>query len=127
MFAKVYACALVGLEGRIIEVQVDFNPRAQIPSFTIVGLPDTAVKESRERVRAAIKNSNRATARRMRGGSAQETDALTAVFEGQNPQGNQEQHFGLQFPNENYPVKHRCTGFGSGHLLLRVRPFSSEN
>ncbi|MEO1646699.1 MAG: YifB family Mg chelatase-like AAA ATPase, partial [Chloroflexota bacterium] len=34
-----------------------FNPRAGIPSFTIVGLPDSAVRESRERVRAAIKNS----------------------------------------------------------------------
>jgi len=52
-----HACAVVGLEGHLIEVQVDFNPRAGIPSFTIVGLPDSAVRESRERVRAAIKNS----------------------------------------------------------------------
>ncbi|MBL8160594.1 MAG: YifB family Mg chelatase-like AAA ATPase [Anaerolineae bacterium] len=57
MLAIVRACALVGLEGCIIEVEVDFNPRAGIPSFTIVGLPDNAVKESRERVRAAIRNS----------------------------------------------------------------------
>ena len=57
MLAKVYACALYGLEGHIIEVEVDFNPRAGVPIFTIVGLPDAAVKESRERVRAAIKNS----------------------------------------------------------------------
>ena len=57
MLSVVRACAIVGLEGCIIEVQTDFNPRAQIPSFTIVGLPDSAVKESRERVRAAIKNS----------------------------------------------------------------------
>lgn len=57
MLAKVRACALVGLDGHIIDVEVDFNPRAGIPSFTIVGLPDIAVKESRERVRAAIKNS----------------------------------------------------------------------
>lgn len=57
MLATVHACALIGLEGYIVEVQVDFNPMAGIPSFTIVGLPDTAVKESRERVRAAIKNS----------------------------------------------------------------------
>ncbi len=41
----------------MVEVQVDFNPRAVIPAFTIVGLPSAAVKESRERVRAAIKNS----------------------------------------------------------------------
>jgi magnesium chelatase family protein len=57
MLAIVRACAILGLEGRIIEVEVDFNPRAGIPSFTIVGLPDSAVKESRERVRSAIKNS----------------------------------------------------------------------
>jgi magnesium chelatase family protein len=57
MLATVRACAVVGLDGCIVEVQTDFNPRAGIPSFTIVGLPDSAVKESRERVRAAIKNS----------------------------------------------------------------------
>ncbi len=57
MLAIVSACAVIGLEGYIIEVQTDFNPRAGIPSFVIVGLPDSAVKESRERVRAAIKNS----------------------------------------------------------------------
>ena len=57
MLAIVHACAVVGLDGHIIEVQVDFNPRAGIPSFTIVGLPDTAVRESRERVRASVKNS----------------------------------------------------------------------
>src|ERR1043165_7963422 len=48
---------MVGFDGRIVEVETDFNPRAGVPSFTIVGLPDNAVKESRERVRAAIKNS----------------------------------------------------------------------
>lgn len=57
MLAIAYACALVGLNGELVEVQVDYSPRATIPSFTIVGLPDAAVKESRERVRAAIKNS----------------------------------------------------------------------
>ncbi len=57
MLARVTGCALVGLEGYVVDVEVDFNPRAGIPSFTIVGLPDTAVKESRERVRAAVKNS----------------------------------------------------------------------
>ncbi len=51
MLATVHACAVVGLEGYIVDVEVDFNPRAGLPSFTIVGLPDTAVKESRERVR----------------------------------------------------------------------------
>lgn len=58
MLSVVRACALVGLDGHIVEVETDFNPRAAIPSFTIVGLPDSAVKESRERVRAAIKNSS---------------------------------------------------------------------
>lgn len=58
MLAIVRACAVIGLDGCIIEVEVDFNPRAGVPVFTIVGLPDSAVKESRERVRAAVKNSH---------------------------------------------------------------------
>jgi magnesium chelatase family protein len=45
----------VGLEGAKVEVEVDIAPG--LPSFTIVGLPDTAVQEARERVRAAIRNS----------------------------------------------------------------------
>jgi magnesium chelatase family protein len=57
MLAVVRACEVLGLDGWIVDVEVDFNPRAGIPSFTLVGLPDSAVKESRERVRAAIKNS----------------------------------------------------------------------
>ncbi|MBA7660353.1 hypothetical protein ES703_68355 [subsurface metagenome] len=55
MLAKVLSCAVVGLEGAIVEVEVDISPG--LPSFTIVGLPDTAVQEARERVRAAIRNS----------------------------------------------------------------------
>lgn len=39
MLAKVHSCAIVGLEAYIVDVEVDFNPRAGIPSFTIVGLP----------------------------------------------------------------------------------------
>lgn len=58
MLAITHACALIGLEGNIVEVQVDFNPRTGQPYFNIVGLPDSAVRESRERVRACIKNSN---------------------------------------------------------------------
>lgn len=58
MLAIVHACAIVGLEGERVEVQVDFNPRAVVPQFSIVGLPDSAVRESKERVRAAIKNSS---------------------------------------------------------------------
>lgn len=57
MLSIVRACALSGLDGCIINVETDFNPRASIPQFTVVGLPDAAVRESRERVRAAIKNS----------------------------------------------------------------------
>ena len=57
MLAIAYACAVIGIDGVLVEVQVDFNPRAGIPSFSIVGLPDSAVRESRERVRSAIKNS----------------------------------------------------------------------
>ncbi len=55
MLAKVHSCAIVGLEGAIVEVEVDTS--RGLPSFTIVGLPDTAVQESRERVQAAIKNA----------------------------------------------------------------------
>ncbi len=55
MLAKVTSCAIVGLDGALIEVEVDIA--RGLPSMTIVGLPDIAVQESRERVRAAIKNS----------------------------------------------------------------------
>lgn len=57
MLSILRACAILGIDGQIIEVQTDFNPRAALPNFTIVGLPDNAVRESRERVRASIKNS----------------------------------------------------------------------
>ncbi len=55
MLAKVRSAGLFGIDGYIIEVEVDIS--SGLPFFDIVGLPDTAVKESRERVRAAIKNS----------------------------------------------------------------------
>lgn len=55
MLAKVLTCAVVGLEGAIVEVEVDIA--FGLPAFTIVGLPDAAVQESKERVRAAIRNS----------------------------------------------------------------------
>ncbi len=55
MLAKVHSCAIVGLEGAIVEVEVDTS--RGLPSFVIVGLPDAAVQESRERVQAAIKNA----------------------------------------------------------------------
>ena len=56
MLAKTYACEVVGLEGQPIEVEVDFSPTG-LPAFVVVGLPDAAVQESKERVRAAINNS----------------------------------------------------------------------
>ena len=56
MLAKVFSCALIGLEGAVVEVEADLNPRS-LPAVTLVGLPDAAVKESTERVRAAIFNS----------------------------------------------------------------------
>ncbi|PDV99643.1 YifB family Mg chelatase-like AAA ATPase [Candidatus Viridilinea mediisalina] len=55
MIAKVYSCAVIGLEGVLVEVEVDIAQG--MPSFTVVGLGDAAVQESRERVRAAIRNS----------------------------------------------------------------------
>ncbi len=55
MLARVISCAIIGLEGALIQVEVDLA--RGLPSFTIVGLPDKAVEESRERVRAAIRNS----------------------------------------------------------------------
>ncbi len=55
MLAKVRSGAIVGLDGAVVEVEVDIS--AGLPSFTIVGLPDAAVQEARERVRAAIRNS----------------------------------------------------------------------
>ncbi len=56
MLAKARTCAVMGLEGFIIEVEVDISPG--LPAFNVVGLPDTAVQEARERVRAAIRNSD---------------------------------------------------------------------
>jgi magnesium chelatase family protein len=55
MLAKVYSCAVIGLEGAVVEVEVD--TANGLPSFTVVGLPDAAVQESRERVQAAIRNA----------------------------------------------------------------------
>ena len=55
MLAKVRGFALVGLEGIPVDVEVDAGNG--LPSYNVVGLADTAVKESKERVRAAIKNS----------------------------------------------------------------------
>lgn len=55
MLARVYSCAVVGLEGVIVEVEVDYTNG--LPAVIIVGLPDAAVQESRERVQTAVKNA----------------------------------------------------------------------
>jgi magnesium chelatase family protein len=55
MLARVFSCAVVGLDGVIIEVEVDYTNG--LPGMTIVGLPDAAVQESRERVQTAVKNA----------------------------------------------------------------------
>ena len=56
MLAKVLSCAIVGLEAEVVEVEVDIIKG--YPNFALVGLPDAAVRESRDRVHAAIKNSS---------------------------------------------------------------------
>ena len=55
MLAKVNSAAVVGLDAQIVDVEVDIA--SGLPAFTIVGLPDAAVNEAKERVRAAIRNS----------------------------------------------------------------------
>ncbi|WP_129596907.1 YifB family Mg chelatase-like AAA ATPase [Anaerophilus nitritogenes] len=55
MLSRAYSCVLNGLDGDITEVEVDISNG--LPALNIVGLPDVAVKESKERIRAAIKNS----------------------------------------------------------------------
>ncbi len=55
MITKVKSCALYGIEGIPLTIEVDSSQG--FPSFNIVGLPDNAVKESKERVRLAIRNS----------------------------------------------------------------------
>ena len=55
MLAKLKTLTLFGLNAEEVEIEVDLH--RGLPAFTIVGLPDTAVQESRERVRSAIKNS----------------------------------------------------------------------
>ncbi|EKE16020.1 MAG: hypothetical protein ACD_11C00054G0010 [uncultured bacterium] len=56
MSSKIFSAATIGLDGEIVEVEVDVLGSG-LHNFTIVGLPDTAIKESRDRVSSAIKNS----------------------------------------------------------------------
>lgn len=56
MLTKVYSAAVIGLSAAVIEVEVDIS--SGLPAVVVVGLPDAAVQEARERVKSAIKNSN---------------------------------------------------------------------
>jgi magnesium chelatase family protein len=55
VLAKVLSTALVGLDAHLIEVEVDIS--GGLPQFSVVGLPDATVRESRDRVRSALKNT----------------------------------------------------------------------
>ena len=55
MLAKINTAAMAGIDALMVEVEVDISPG--LPATFIVGLPDTAVKEARDRVRAAIRNA----------------------------------------------------------------------
>ncbi len=57
MLSNIKSCAISGIEGSLIEVETDISKG--IPAFDIVGLAGTAVKEAKERVRAAIRNTGR--------------------------------------------------------------------
>jgi len=56
MLSKVLSAVVVGIDAQLIEVEVDITARG-LPHFSIVGLPDAAVRESKDRVKAALKNS----------------------------------------------------------------------
>ena len=54
MLAKITSCSVLGIDGWLIQVEVDVS--AGLPMFSTVGLPDSTVRESKDRVKAAIKN-----------------------------------------------------------------------
>jgi magnesium chelatase family protein len=55
LLAKISSCTVEGIDGSIVDVEVDIQ--SGLPAYVTVGLPDAAVKESRERVKSAIRNS----------------------------------------------------------------------
>ncbi|XID95148.1 YifB family Mg chelatase-like AAA ATPase [Paenibacillaceae bacterium WGS1546] len=55
MYAKIMSASVFGIEGRLIEIEVNIS--SGLPQVSVVGLPDSAVRESVERVRAAIRNA----------------------------------------------------------------------
>lgn len=89
MFSKLRSIGIFGIDSYMIEIEADVS--TGLPSFDIVGLPDTAVKESRDRVRAAIKNCgfkfpvgritvNLAPANRKKEGSIYDLPVLIAIL-----------------------------------------------
>lgn len=90
MFSKILSIGLFGMESYIVEVEADIG--GGLPRFEMVGLPDTAVSESRERVRSAMKNSgfdfpvskvviNLSPADVKKGGSVFDLPVLIAILE----------------------------------------------
>ena len=57
MMSRVLGCATLGIDAYIVKVETDVDH--QLPAFSVVGLPDNAVRESRDRVTAAVRNSGR--------------------------------------------------------------------
>ena len=55
MLAKIFSSSLLGIDAILVDVEVDISPG--LPQFATVGLPDGAVKESKDRVKSALKNS----------------------------------------------------------------------
>src|SRR5512135_3726345 len=55
MLSRALSAYVIGIDAHLIEVEVDISARG-LPHFSMVGLPDAAVKESRDRIKAALKN-----------------------------------------------------------------------
>ena len=93
MFSRIKSVGIFGMDSYMIEVEADIS--TGLPAFDIVGLPDTTVKESRDRVRAAIKNCgfkfplgritvNLAPADRKKEGSVYDLPVLLAILKSYN-------------------------------------------
>ena len=89
MLSRVFSAGLFGIDGFIVSVEVDGQPK--LPQFELVGLPDAAVKEAKERVRTACENSgypfpeaaflvNLAPAYRRKEGSGFDAAILTGIM-----------------------------------------------
>lgn len=55
MIAKTYTFSLIGIDALLVEVEVDLSPG--LPAFATVGLPDSVVRESKDRVKTALQNT----------------------------------------------------------------------